>query len=720
MSNLALSRPEYKKDAAEEAQIDNQLDTMTKDLRAKASARVQAQIRSDLERTSQAESQLNEQLRPMVEAATGSTSRKQRASDLAADILRLQTSFAAVDEQWHSMMLDDASTGNAFLVTAAGVPVHPAKAMVVRNTALIVLAGMMLAMLAAVIANKLDSRIYIGADVERVVGYPPMAQIPDFRDVSEGVAEEHLLRLAAALEHARQGGDLKRCIFTGAGPEAGVSTVVIRMREMLVGMGRPIVLVDASGTPPLSRADAAAGTEGLRGAQRSSRTTALLQQMEAEAESQGDTLVLTDTAPLVVSAETEYLARFVDCVLVVIESGATTRAQLRAVASTLQRLNVAAVGFVLNRVGLKKADRAFRLSVQAIEKHLYVQGLLTARQTLRTNAIKIADVADTEQFASGSAARAQGQSGVAETAARKTGAPMAETVAAALRQAASDTDRRATAHIAQKGPGLVGESAPHRSLRVVLDSSVEIAAFRSAPQVDAEVPHSVDALQQREEPIAREEAALPWWLDDLLSRSEANLAAAREQPPIVGEPLPGGGAVQRFPISAEARGEGLAAKDLDAPPQSWEQVPNKYEASQKAEPVEKPSEEEVETTPSDLSSKLGGLRNFLFVMGMKRQNKAAEQPAVEAAPEPPVEAAAKRPIMVRTITGSTETIVPVASNPVASAPPPSVVREETARTAPEQAEGTRAMDSTPEDDGSAEPDEVQILPSWRGQYKKTK
>ena len=175
MGNLALSPAQYKKDAAEVVQIDNQLDTMTKDLRAKASSRVQAQIRSDLERTSQAESQLNEQLRPLVEAATGSTSRKQRAIDLASDILRLQTSFAAVDEQWHSMLTEDASAGSAFLVTAANVPVHPSKSLVARNAALIVLAGLLVAMLAAIIANKLDDRVYIGADVDRVVGYPPMA-----------------------------------------------------------------------------------------------------------------------------------------------------------------------------------------------------------------------------------------------------------------------------------------------------------------------------------------------------------------------------------------------------------------------------------------------------------------------------------------------------------------------------------------------------------------
>jgi len=43
-----------------------------------------------------------------------------------------------------------------------------------------------------------------------------------------------------------------------------------------------------------------------------------------------------DTAPLAVSAETEYMARFVDCAIVVVESGVTTRAQLRDAAANLE------------------------------------------------------------------------------------------------------------------------------------------------------------------------------------------------------------------------------------------------------------------------------------------------------------------------------------------------------------------------------------------------
>ena len=110
--------------------------------------------------------------------------------------------------------------------------------------------------------------------------------------------------------------------------------------------------------------DGLPGTQALVAQQRGSRPSALLKQLADESKTQGEGLVLTDTAPLALSAETEYLARFVDCAIVVVQSGVTTRAQLREAAATLQKLDVAAVGFVLNRVGLEKADPAFRLSVE--------------------------------------------------------------------------------------------------------------------------------------------------------------------------------------------------------------------------------------------------------------------------------------------------------------------------------------------------------------------
>jgi uncharacterized protein involved in exopolysaccharide biosynthesis len=378
MANLTPNHPQYKQDAEELAQINASLDSMTKDLRAKASERIQQRLHTDLDRTADVEARLNAQLGQMTGAAVSATPKLQRANDLATDIVRLQTRNASVDEQLHNLMIEDSAPGAAHLSATAVAPLYPTVTGILRQALILVVAGVLFGLLAAVAAHKMDPRVYIATDVERVLGFPPMSVLPDFDQVTDGVAEEHLLRLSATIEHARQQGNLKSCIFTGTGPGVGVTTVSTRVRTLLEAMGRATVLVDASGTPPPSPRDSSSGlglqdTSSQLATQRGSRSTALLAQLAEERETEVESLIITDTAPLVVSAETEYLARFVDCAIVVVESGVTTRLQLRQVANSLQRLDVVAVGFVLNRVGLKKADPAFRKSIQDIERHLRAQ-----------------------------------------------------------------------------------------------------------------------------------------------------------------------------------------------------------------------------------------------------------------------------------------------------------------------------------------------------------
>jgi len=381
MANLTPNHPLYKQDQAELAKIDASLETSTQELRAKAAARIEEQLRTDLDRTSSLEARLNGQLAQMTRAAAGATPKLQRSSDLANDITRLQNRFNTVDEQLQNQTLEDSAPGMAHLAEAAVPPTHPSVAGVIRNAFLLLFAFIALGVGAAVAAHKLDPRVYVASDVEQLLGYGPMAQLPDFDEVSDEVAEEHLLRLATGIEFACKDGQLTSCVFTGTGPGVGVTTIVTRVKEMLGVLGKEAVLVDAAGPLPAERrtatndGPATVGTE----LQRSTRPAALMPHAGEETASDREGLMLTDTAPLTVSAEAEYMARCADCTILVIESGRTTRAQLRAAAGSLQRLNAAAVGFVLNRVSLKNADESFRNAVSEVERHLRVQGRTAAR-----------------------------------------------------------------------------------------------------------------------------------------------------------------------------------------------------------------------------------------------------------------------------------------------------------------------------------------------------
>ncbi len=392
MANLTPNNPEYKLDAQELAQINTSLDAMMKDLRVKAAARIREKLRTDLERTAGVEARLNGQLRQLAETAASATPKLQRDNDLATDIVRLRSRYAAVDEELHDIILQDSVPGAVHLAVTAAPPLDPSYTGILRRSLPLGVGGILLGLLAALLANQLDPKVYIGSDVQHLLGFAPLIALPDYGEVPEAVFEEHILRLSTAIEHARQQGSLRNCIFTGTGPGTGVTAVVTRVRDMLASMGRPTVLVDAAdglraATPRSGegiRFEGSAQTAQTAANERGSRSLALLQRVTAETGTQDESLVLSDTAPLLISAETEYLARFVDCAIVVAESGVTTRAELRATAAALQRLSVPAAGLVLNRVSLAKADAAFRKSVLGVAAHVREQGRTTARQVPRS------------------------------------------------------------------------------------------------------------------------------------------------------------------------------------------------------------------------------------------------------------------------------------------------------------------------------------------------
>jgi Mrp family chromosome partitioning ATPase len=84
-------------------------------------------------------------------------------------------------------------------------------------------------------------------------------------------------------------------------------------------------------------------------------------------------VVLIDADPLPISANTEYLARVVDATVLVVKASTTTKQELDRAARLLERLEVAGVAVILNKISLGRADRAlkreFRRYEQSLQQH---------------------------------------------------------------------------------------------------------------------------------------------------------------------------------------------------------------------------------------------------------------------------------------------------------------------------------------------------------------
>jgi len=333
MANLTPNHPLYKQDAAELEKINTELDSASRKLHTQAVGRIQQKLRSDMERTAQVEAQLNGQLRSAVGAAAGASVKIQRANDLSADVTRLQNRYAAVDEQLHNLMLDAGAPGAVTLIAAAVPPLHPIRSGVFRNTIVLAGASIVFGLFLAVLAHKLDPKVYIASDVENVLGFAPMAQLPRFAQVSEGVAAEHLIRLAGDIEHVALQDGIHTVVLTGAAEGAGVSALASQLRPVL----SPAVTHPADGSTPAG-------------------------------------VTLVEAPPVLLSAEAEFQVRRAGWTLAVIESGVTTRAEVRNLAAALKRLDAPAVGFILHQIDLSKADPAFRSSIREAERHVQQNG----------------------------------------------------------------------------------------------------------------------------------------------------------------------------------------------------------------------------------------------------------------------------------------------------------------------------------------------------------
>jgi len=396
MANLTPNHPLYKQDADELAKIDASLAATSQQLQQKATANIGQKLSTELETTAGTESRINAELAQATAEAGGSIRLLQRSNEVTGDIQRLEQRFATVDEQLRNQTLEDAAPVGVHLASPAVAPLHADATKTSRMALVLVIAFGLMGMGAAVVRLKLDPRIYTAQDVEEFLGFPPMAVLPDSSEVSEGVNEEFLLRLTASIEGARQHSSAYRFVFTAPTTGTGVSLTVSRVKAMLDAMGKRAVLIDASSSQPtvvpagvVAHGDPQPLSElSVALADSSDRPTEVLRAIDHFG---GDPLtgqqdmVLTDAAPLPLSAEAEYLVRFSDATVVVLESGKTTRPQLEHVVHMLGKLRVRNVGFLLNRVALATADPIFAANIRSLEDRLRSTGWQATKEK-RTDA----------------------------------------------------------------------------------------------------------------------------------------------------------------------------------------------------------------------------------------------------------------------------------------------------------------------------------------------
>lgn len=254
--------------------------------------------------------------------------------------------------------------------------------------------SLMMGLCTVVVIDLLDPRIFSPIDVEHALGFSPIGSIFDENEVTLQAYDECSLRLAAGIDQAARNASVRTVVLTGVHSGVGTSTIVEDLGSTLAKLGRKTLTIDASGVAApvayLTMGYNRPAPQPPRGgtpaeeANRSSVQTSVVAQPIASQLAPLNSfmdqafqdltkeydLVLIDATPLLISAETEYLARFADVTILVCESGRTRKVGLKRAARLLERLNVRGIAVIINKISLLHASQATKKDLADFEAHV--------------------------------------------------------------------------------------------------------------------------------------------------------------------------------------------------------------------------------------------------------------------------------------------------------------------------------------------------------------
>ncbi len=393
-AGLTEDNPLRKQSEADIVQIDSGLKEVEQNLRRNAAARLEDRTHSSLLRAGMIEAQLQNELQKGSAAANSAAPRFQRAAELKAEIDRLQARYTQVDDRIDNLVLEGSSPGTAHLFTAAMTPIEPEPSKVKILAPLLLPLIFLIGLSAAMVMDYLDPHVYTTEDLEGVLGFTPIGSLFADKDVTQLVFDEGVLRLAAAVDHATRVAGVRTFVLTATDESGQTVTVLENLAHALAGLGRKVITIDASGnTNPVAYASVELSdgnlasrhlavspapqsmirpnpqTPGVSTQSLPSRIAPLpsfvsdaFQKLTNDYE-----IVLIDTAPLLCSAETEYLARCADVTILVATAAKTTKAKLSRAARLLERIDVPGVAAIINEVSLSRMDSSVRNDVREFE-----------------------------------------------------------------------------------------------------------------------------------------------------------------------------------------------------------------------------------------------------------------------------------------------------------------------------------------------------------------
>jgi polysaccharide biosynthesis transport protein len=393
LAGLKANHPLRKATEEQLSEIEDALQQMQTKLRGQAVINLEQKLRTDLIRASTVEAKLLSDLEGNTHRAMQVAPSFQRAQVLRSEIAALEARYVTLDERTRNLELESKSPGSVHLFSAARVPMGPVPSKVAFARQLLIPIALLLAVGTVVLIDFFDPRIQLGIDVEQILGFSPIANLFNDQDVILQVFDEGTLRLAGGIDHAVRTAGVRTVVLTSVNAGAGTTTIVENLGSTLAKLGRKTLTIDSSGaTSPVAYVTLNLDQTAHRSlvgqhprrpevdtwstpviaqpfSVKLTPLTNLVDQAFKDLTADYD-IILIDASPILISAETEYLARFADVTVLIAEAAVTTKAQLVRASRLLERLQIPGMAVILNKVNYRRADRATREDVNAFETRL--------------------------------------------------------------------------------------------------------------------------------------------------------------------------------------------------------------------------------------------------------------------------------------------------------------------------------------------------------------
>lgn len=316
---------------------------------------------------------------------------------LTQEVEILQRTFNMLSDRYYNLLIQEKSNlPNGKIASRARLPIKPASPQVARNIILYSLIGALVAVGAAFVVERLDTRVHDPHLVERITGFPTLSAVPDV-PASEagrpliGSVESHNSAFLESFRMLRNNitfsapdRRLNTLAVTSPGRGEGKSTTSINLAIAFAMDGKRVLLIDGDLRRPslhvtlgLSR-DVGLTTvvRGLRSLDEAVLETefenvfcltsgplppnpteflnsAHCRQVIEQAKREYD-LVLIDSPPCSGLSDMQVISTLVDGVVLVVALNVSQRQQLLGTMHTLRQAGAPMLGISLNRVDLKR------------------------------------------------------------------------------------------------------------------------------------------------------------------------------------------------------------------------------------------------------------------------------------------------------------------------------------------------------------------------------